>query len=521
MLARLSGNPVYRILCNILWFLILIGLPLTSFPLLHRLTGAIVAPFSAIPLGLLALIWLVFYVMHRGKFPQEWVPLLYFVVITIAVSALGFFLNGFYLKGSDFFDQTLRAFITLAIGLSFYLVFSVYPRNERAIRQTLVFIYIGGIFLMTWALLEVILLRRFERVIDLPDWTLKVRYFLAVQSPNVYYTNRVTGFAYEPSWFVRQFNLIFFPLWLSASYQRKSLFKYRLWWIQMEDLLIIPALIIFFFSAPRVGLLAFLMILGYLGILIFKGAHHWLVNGYLKRRKPSGNREVLVRSALGFLTAVVLLVLAVGLLTGFVVFASRWDNRYILFFTGSPLFEDVSFFPVTEASLLTLGRRLAFYERLIYWFSGWRIFHDYPFGVGLGNAGFYFIERMHGIAYNSLEMRDIVFRAGSLPNIKNIWIRLLAETGFIGFVLFVVWLFILWRSAGFLRKSTSNIFKILGLAGRLCLAAYVMEGFSMDSFAMPYLWVMAGLISAGAVLVRKEFTLRDKGEQAASASTLA
>jgi hypothetical protein len=517
MLRSFSRNAIYRILCTLLWFLVLVGLPLTSFPLLNRLTGAIVAPFSAIPLAVLILIWVLPYVIGEGKLPREWVPLLYFILVVVAVSALGFFLNGFYLKGRDFFDQTLRAFITLAIGLCFYLVFSAYPQDEQGLRQTLIFLYTGGVLLMLWALLEVVLLRQVGRVIAMPAWTLKLRYFLAVQSPNVYYTNRVTGFAYEPSWFVRQFNLIFFPLWLSASFQRKSLLNFRLWWFQLEDVLLIPAFIVFYFSAPRVGLLAFLMILGYLGLLIFKGAQERLVQWYLNRRRTPIRRAIWVRVVLGLIMAVVLFGMAVGLLAGFVRLASRWDDRYILFFKGT-LFEDVSLFPITEAGLLTLGRRLAFYERLIYWFSGWRIFNDYPFGVGLGNAGFYFIDRMHGIAYNSLEMRDIVFRAGSLPNTKNIWVRLLAETGFIGFVVYVVWLIVLWRSAGLLWKHSSKVIKILGLAGRLCLAAYVVEGFSMDSFAMPYIWVMAGLISAGAAWVRKQHTFRDKAEQLAMGS---
>jgi hypothetical protein len=41
-----------------LWAAAMIGLPLTSFPLITRLTGATVAPFSAIPIGLVYLLYL-------------------------------------------------------------------------------------------------------------------------------------------------------------------------------------------------------------------------------------------------------------------------------------------------------------------------------------------------------------------------------------------------------------------------------------------------------------------------------
>ncbi len=508
MLSSLTQHRAYRILCSILFFLMVIGLPLTSFPLLSRLSGAIVAPFSAIPLALLIVIWLVPFLLQRGKFPAEIIPLIYFVLIAVIITGLGFFLDSYYLKGRDFFDQSLRAFITLAIGLSFYLVFSTYPQTASGLHKTLRFFYFGGAVLIAWTILEVIMLQIHERVAFLPEWMLTIRSLLAVQSRNVLYTNRVTGFAYEPSWFVRQFNLVLFPLSLSAVYQRKSLFKWRLWIFQLEDFFFALALLVFAFSAPRVGLLAFLFSLGYLGILFFAKLHGLITKFFVNRWKIRPNRLTWVKIVLGVLMTITLIVLVGGLVTGYVYFASLWDERYLLIFQGSLFSGDFEFFPLTEAKLIDIGRRLAFAERLFYWFSGWRIFHDYPLGVGLGNAGFYFFDRMSGVAYTSLEMRDLVYRAGYLPNAKNFWVRLLAETGIIGFLLFVVWLYLLWRDAGQLRKSENSAMRILGLAGQLFLMAYIMEGFSMDSFAMPYQWVMLGLMSAGAVIYRR--SLRDR-----------
>ncbi len=79
-------------------------------------------------------------------------------------------------------------------------------------------------------------------------------------------------------------------------------------------------------------------------------------------------------------------VIVVGALAIFIVYASRQDARFQLIInqvTTGQLF-DIS---LTETSIILLARRLAFFERTIFWFGGWNIFADYPFGVGLGNAG--------------------------------------------------------------------------------------------------------------------------------------
>ncbi len=127
------------------------------------------------------------------------------------------------------------------------------------------------------------------------------------------------------------------------------------------------------------------------------------------------------------------------------------------------------------------------------------------------------IERMNGQGWMSPEIRDIVYRASYLPNTKNLWVRLLSETGFLGFAVFAVWLVVLWRSTILTRKSDSKILQIVGLAGQLFLMAYLVEGLSMDSFAMPYQWLMAGLISAGGLLARKELKAKNKPEESLSA----
>jgi hypothetical protein len=502
MLRSLSKYTAYRIAVSTLWFLVMVGLPLTSFPLLIRFTSSVVAPFSAIPLAFLLLIWLVPFVLDRGDFPAEIIPYIYFILVALIITGLGFFLNGYYARGRDFFDQSLRAFFTVAIGLSFYLIFAAFPQDQQALRKTLIFIYVGGVILLLWTGLEIIVLRSRPRVQDMPDWLRLIRNALAVTSPSMIFTTRVTGFAYEPSWFVRQFNLLLFPIWLAAVYLRVSIVKIRLWIFQVEDLLLVAGLIVFGSSSPRIGLVAFLASLAYLGILLLLRLHRSIINWYLKKRQQPPKRLVWAKLLLALIMLVVMIGIAASALVSYIELASQWDYRYALLLQSSLSSLDV--FSMSTTEMIYRARDLAFFERVIYWLAGWEIFNDYPMGVGLGNAGFYYYDRMHGAGLESYEMRDVFYRANYLPNTKNLWTRLLAETGFIGLAVFLAWLYMLWRSAGLTRRSNNVELRIVGLAGQLFLLAFLVEGFSIDSFAMPYEWIMAGLISAGGLLYRKE-----------------
>ena len=502
MLTSLSKHSAYRIAVSTLWFLVMVGLPLTSFPLLFRLTGAIVAPFSAIPLFILLLIWLVPYILERGSFPAEVLPYLYFILVALVITALGFFLNGYYARGHDFFGRSLRAFFTVVIGLSFYLFAAAFPRDKATLRKTLNFINIGGLILLLWTGMEIVVLRSRPRVEDMPEFIRVIRNALALQSPSMIYTTRVTGFAYEPSWFVRQFNLVLLPIWLAAAFQRESIYKFRLWVFRVEDLLLAAGLFVFGSSSPRIGLVAFLASCAYLGILLLIRFHQKIIGWYLRKTRKTPKRLIWMKLVLAVLMMVMLLGFSASALLGYAEVASRWDYRYALLLQGPVSRFNVFSMSITE--LIYWARDLAFFERVIYWLGGWRIFGDDPFGVGLGNAGFYFYERMHGAGLESYEIRDVIFRASYLPNTKNLWTRLLSETGFIGLAVFLVWLYVLWRSAGMTKRSQSTELRIVGLAGQLFLLAFLFEGMSMDSFAMPYEWIMAGLISAGGFLYRKE-----------------
>ncbi|MBW6467315.1 MAG: O-antigen ligase family protein, partial [Brevefilum sp.] len=291
--------------------------------------------------------------------------------------------------------------------------------------------------------------------------------------------------------------------WLSAVYQRKSIFKFRLWRFQIEDVLLFAGLIVFMFSFPRIGLLALVVMLLYLGVLfvrrLFNKIHAWLI----RQKKFKIKDSVLVRIALAMVLLTLTLAVIFGAAGALIRVASQTDFRFQLIIDqlSSANLQDL---PTSETEIILLARGLAFLERTVYWFGGWNVFADYPFGVGLGNAGFYIIDRLNSVGYGSFEIRNILYQADSLMNTKSFWVRLLAETGFIGFGLYLTWLYLLWRNSTLIQRSRTPMMQIIGLAGKLFLLAHLVEGFSIDSFAFPYVWVSAALISAGGLVVRKE-----------------
>ncbi len=513
MSAKIYKSRAYQILCTVLFGLVLIGLPLTSFPPLRRVAGSLVAPFSAIPLAGIMLIWLAPYLLKRGKLPAEIVPIFYFAIFALLISAASFFLDGFYIRDRDFLDQTIRALMTLAIGLSFYITLTAYIRNQTILNQALLFLYITGGLLILWSILEIFLMQKYGTVGGFPEWVQRLKAALVFQQPGLSYTNRITAFAYEPSWYVLVFDLILFPIWLSSVFQRKSLLKWKLWIFQLEDLLLIIGLGVYVFSYPRIGLIALMVMLAYLGIRWVSRLYRKILTWLTSRPKHKLKETFLLKIILVLALMVFFSVVVISALAVFIIYASRQDARFQLIInqvTTGQLF-DISF---SETSIILLARRLAFYERTIFWFGGWNIFADYPFGVGLGNAGFYLVERMNSLGYGSFEIRNILYQATSLMNTKSLWVRLLSETGIIGFTLYITWFFMLWRSAGLIQKSEDKVMKILGLAGKLFLLASFVDGFSVDSFAIPYQWVGASLISAGRWIVQKEMT----GENSPSTS---
>ncbi|MCK4692711.1 MAG: O-antigen ligase family protein [Anaerolineales bacterium] len=202
-----------------------------------------------------------------------------------------------------------------------------------------------------------------------------------------------------------------------------------------------------------------------------------------------GNHPNLLRLALWAL--LLLVVIVVGLAVVGLSSLSDWrlervfglNYLEILRGSGTPLY--------------TIAELLAFAERVMYWEVGLGVFSRYPIlGVGLGGSGFFFREYVPAYAYHLPELIRRINGAPGFPNPKNLWIRLLAETGIVGFLVFSGWLLRLALGAIDLLKKEQGWRSMISLAGLLALIAQVFEGFSLDTFALPQLWIMLGFLAA-------------------------
>lgn len=472
------------------WALIILMLPVTSLPLLIKFSGSnMVAPPSAILLLWLLAFWFIPYLFHNGSMPRQFIPLLAFITAVVVSSGLAFFLNMPSYRDKSFLSREVQAFLTLGVGISFYLIASLWPNTTKKLESTLRWINWSGLILLGWSALQAFFWYTSK---SYPAFMYKIQ---GVLTPTAFFYDRVSGFAFEPSWLAHQLNMVYLPLWLAATALRTSAHRFRILGISFENILLAGGVAVLLLSLSRIGELGFLLSVAFLLLLgnlyLIKRIQARLVRRFSVR--PSLNR--LFRGGVTIAILLAFLAAYAGLALGFVYGASRLDYRMARLFQTQ----------LSGQSFFQYANNLVFAERLVFWDAGWRIFNDFPIlGVGIGNAGFYFTDKLPAFAWALTEVETLMFHLPTIPNTKNLWVRLLAETGVVGFALFLTWLYTLWRSAQFLRTSQKPLFKTVGLAGLLILVALVSEGFSIDSFALPYFWFSLGLVTAACTLAVRE-----------------
>jgi O-antigen ligase len=125
----------------------------------------------------------------------------------------------------------------------------------------------------------------------------------------------------------------------------------------------------------------------------------------------------------------------------------------------------------------------------------------YPLlGVGLGNYAFYFEEMLPNRPISEVPeaLRMITPEKGRdrLITSKNFYLRLLAETGIIGTVTFVAFVIANLGSALYLRLSESEEWRYWGVASLCGIFAFGLSAFTFDSFVIPNMWIVFGMIAA-------------------------
>jgi O-antigen ligase len=398
----------------------------------------------------------------------------------------------FFLEIHPFKDETpvsrgSEALATLMLGIGYFLVTATFVASKPGrLRATLVWIQVGILLVLIWSAVQAYFISCCEG--DFPDRIRALHRLISIRDPNA---ERVTGLAYEPSWYANQLNLLYLPLWLASIGLGYSAFRHRVLGIQVELLLLIAGVGALLLSSSRIGLASFIILVGFMVLwLAVKAARK--LNAPLRTRVlkhfPSLGRIAGIGTILAFSIIFVIgfFALAASLLWVAGQLDGRWERVFVP--SGMRLFS------------LEYANYLLFAERAVYWTAAYGVFERYPLiGVGLGNAGFFIPETMPAFAWALPEVVDVL-RAGTefFPNAKSLWLRLLAETGIIGFVCFAVWLLVMAFRAVTLSVRKIQPGQVVGVMGLLALISLFTEGFSVDSFAFPYLWITLGLVTAAA-----------------------
>lgn len=475
--------PLARPLVRLCMLAAVLFLPLTSLPLLsHWMGGTMVAPPSLVFVALGLVFYLPLILLGGERWPGELLPLAVFLVVALFSSFLAFFSADLPLyKGISLSGEIFSAVLTLLTGCACFLFFAVAVRDPAEYRPLLALINFGGVLIVAWCLFQLyyIYLHGSE---FFPPAILALHRVLSLGSLLEFLRmKRVAGFAFEPSWLAHQLNMLYLPYWLGASLAGYSAWRFRLWRFSAENLLLAAGILLSYASLSRIGYLTLLLVLAFLvWRMSALAAERW------SRQTAGRLRPGLIRTAM-LLSFAVLAALGVYLL-------SRLDPRVAAIFA----------LDYRGGRFFYLANQLTLAERFAYWGLGWNVFTASPWlGVGLGNTGFYFESHLPQFGWALNEFQKIHLENTFLVNPKNLWLRLLAETGLVGFVSFVSWLYLLFASAQTLQRNGQALYRALGWMGMLGVIALIGEGFSVDSFALPYAWTTFGLAVSASFLARR------------------
>ncbi len=437
--------------------------------------ATLVRPLSFYPIALLILVLIFQFMRGKTSVPRTgtWIPLIAFVLFALAASSYGALLNPLPLRGQDYFGRVIRAWVTVVIGLSFFVAAVWMNRNEDDLKFTVRWILAGFVMDVLWSGVQS--LAFYTPLLDKVTVTLWQRAF---SMRELVRTNRVSGMAYEPAWLAGQIATVYLPWLFAALLTRVRLTRFK-WY---ELILLGFALVLLLATYSRGGLftaiIAFLLTMLFAGRTEIRTAIHWFGSGFQR------GRNLILRMS------VVVVILAALLGAGLFLARKQYITR--LFNSGG------------ARGAYTFGALGAYSE------SPW-------LGVGLGASGFYIYNHLPDWSKTIVpEIAQQLSPDSRLyPNPKNLYGRLLAETGLIGFFLFLAFQFsVLGDVLTMLQKNTA-LLRFLGVAGLFSWFAILLYNFTQDSFAIPNIWINFG------VLVGMTFPLLSTPEPASPSEPLA
>jgi O-antigen ligase len=460
----------FQKLSRILWGAALLTMPVTSFrwfPFVSE--GTYVRPLALYPLALLIPLLLIQW--WRGKTKLNWsgalIPLGALVLFIFAATSFGTLIDPIPLRGQTYSGRAIRALATLFIGIAFFVSAVWMNKNEDDFRFTVRWLFAGLCLDLAWSGLQAVTFYT-----HLLKKEMVTHWQLAFSMRELVRTNRISGLAYEPAWLAGQLATTFIPFLFAAVLTNFHITRLR--WL--EPVLLALSLLVLLATYSRGGLLTTVAAGGltflFFGRGLIRSTWTWFINGFRGRMF-----DILFR--VGMIVAIL------GVFAGTFLFLSQKNFFRRLWETDAQtLSEYIIDINAGARGAYTTGALAAF--------------EKYPLtGVGLGASGFYIYQNLPDWALTTVpEIAKQLNPENRLyPNPKNLYVRLLAETGLVGFFLFLAFqLYILGDMLNLLRRNETWML-FAAIAGVFAWLAITFYNFTQDSLTTPNIWLVPGILA--------------------------
>jgi len=475
MKSHLSSQESIDNLKRFLWGAVLLTIPVTSFRYFPGLSETTyVRPLAFYPLALLLPILLIQLLRNkiRSPWPGSMIVLGAFLLAVLAASMFGVLYAPLEMRGQTYWERNLRAWATVVIGLAFFVTAVWMNRDESDLKFSVRWLLVGLVLNLAWSGVQS--LAFFTPLLEKVTVT---HWQLAFSMRELVKTNRVSGLAYEPAWLAGQIATVYMP-WLFAAVLTKTHFT-RLKWLEALLLGLSGLLLLATYSrgglvtAVGAAALTFLLV----GGDMMRIGWRWFYAGFRREERALKRWLLAIILRFGMILLVVLAFIGVFQFLGQKgYFARLWNTQA----------ESLVDFIIENSA----GARAA------YNWSGLATYDEHPWlGVGLGASGLYMYDNIPDWALTTVPeiARQLSPSNRLYPNPKNMYIRILAETGLFGFSFYLAFMFgLLGDALSFLRRP--GLLRFLGIAGLCTWLAISLYNLTQDSFAIPNLWINLGIL---------------------------
>jgi O-antigen ligase len=135
--------------------------------------------------------------------------------------------------------------------------------------------------------------------------------------------------------------------------------------------------------------------------------------------------------------------------------------------------------------------------RLAYIVGGFKIFNLHPwFGVGLGGSSFYLFDNLPNWALvDPYEIaRQVSPDSTVMPNVRNLLVRLLSETGIVGFWMYMAFMLSILGTVRRMFLSRKQVMVYASVAGLAILLSVLIRQLTLSTLTSPTIWISLGAV---------------------------